>query len=123
MLRKPQVMGVRRSSATEQTGLLGNRFDVVPVTDSGAAPERRARSYRLPWTAAASLLRPNPGGMLSAVGQIPPGVGLHDLCSIGCQGRQSRLKGLLDALGICCRKSVLFHQAPVRPDCGVLIRP
>ena len=36
MLREPQVMGVRRFSAANQTGVLGNRFDVFsPVATSG----------------------------------------------------------------------------------------
>jgi hypothetical protein len=34
MLREPQVMGVRRFSATNQTRVLGNRFDVAPVTNA-----------------------------------------------------------------------------------------
>jgi hypothetical protein len=33
MLREPQVMGIRGSSAANQARLLGNRFDVIAVTN------------------------------------------------------------------------------------------
>ena len=34
--------------------------------------------------------------------------------------RQSCLEGFLNDLGIGCRQSVLFGQAPVRPQCSII---
>ena len=38
MLREPQVMGVRRFSAANQTGVLGNRFDVFSPVQPAVFP-------------------------------------------------------------------------------------
>src|SRR5215472_5250239 len=41
-LRKAQMVGVRRTAAADETGLLGNRFNMLPVTDS---THRRQRQH------------------------------------------------------------------------------
>jgi len=41
-LRKAQMVGVRRTAAADETGLLGDRFDMLPVTD---LPHRRQRQH------------------------------------------------------------------------------
>ncbi len=50
MLREPQVMGVRRFSAANQTRVLGNRFDVSTISASISAIRwvPRANALSLP---------------------------------------------------------------------------
>jgi hypothetical protein len=44
VLREPQVTGVRWSSTANQAGLLGNRFDVIAITNP---PRLRQRQHAL----------------------------------------------------------------------------
>jgi hypothetical protein len=45
---------------------------------------------------------------------------LVEFVEAGREDRHPRLKGLLNALGISCRQSVLFWERPVCPYRGVL---
>ena len=49
MLRKSQMMGVRGPPAANQTGLLGNEFDVVAVAEATRLGMGQHGSCRCPW--------------------------------------------------------------------------
>ena len=52
-LRKAQMVGIRRTPAADETGLLGDRFDMLPVTDSA---RRRQCQYSFVNSGASSCL-------------------------------------------------------------------
>ena len=74
MLRKPQVMGVRGSSAAEQTSLLGNRFDVVPVTNAARLRQGQHALIDHLGLAPASLMRPDRDAAVQPAAQIRSGL-------------------------------------------------
>ena len=101
-LREAQVVGIRGLSAANQARLLGNEFDMVPVTNTARLRQRqRALVDRI----RSSLLL-----LLLSQTMTPRSrrhCGLHGLSlgnafSLGGKARKSRLEAFLDALGVCC---------------------
>ena len=85
------MMGVRRPAAADQTRLLGNQFNMIPV----ANPARcRQRERALIYSSGPPLL-----SVAIPTRELRPGFLRHVLisCSLGHNIRQPRLKSLLDA--------------------------
>ena len=113
-LHEAQVMCVRWQTAANQTRLLGNRFDVVPIANS---PRLRSRQC--------SLVDPHGLQRLLCRTWVDPvrsrWLGKH-ICGMGGKPCQSRFEGFLAALSLCRRHTVLGAQVSVCPTRRVITR-
>jgi hypothetical protein len=105
-------MSVCRAAAADETRLLGNQFNVIPVANP---PRRRQRQHGFVYCGGspsffAPILTPEPrlrGQNISSRG--------HNTC-------QSRLKNLLDALRISRCQSIFGAKNPLSPIGGIVVR-
>jgi hypothetical protein len=91
-LCKSEMMGIRRMPATDQTSLLGDKFDVIAVT---SAARRGQRQYA--FIDRGEALAPLTSTRRPAFGLSR---GLRFICC--CENRQRGLESLLNALGVGC---------------------
>jgi len=109
-LRNSEVVGVRGSATANQTRMLGDSLDVIPVTNPAWL---RKAQYAL-----IDRLGPR---LILWLPRVP--FCLERLAQLGITGRkvcQSRFEGILHPLGVGCHQFVLFTQAPMRPHCSVI---
>ena len=100
LLRKAQMMGVGRSPAADETGLLGNELTVIAVPNPARFGEcQQALVDRVDRRRHFHIIR---------------------MCGAGSKSRHRGLEGLLDPLGVGRRQTVLRRQPPVRPGGGII---
>jgi hypothetical protein len=106
MLRESQVMCIGGLPAANQASLLGNRSDMIPITNSPLLGQGQSalidlRQLRLSlWLAVDRRRR-----VLDAIDRKCP---------------DSRSEHFLNPVGVGVRQFILFDQPPMRPDGGVI---
>jgi len=111
-LRKPQMMSICRAAAADETRLLGNPSNVIPVANP---PRRRQRQHTLVYCSGSQSL-------FAPILTWEPRFRGQAVCSPAHHTRQPRLESLLDALGIGRGQSIFGTKNPMSPICSFLVR-
>jgi hypothetical protein len=106
------MMSVCRAATADETRLLGNQSNVIPVAKP---PRRRQRQHAFVYCGGSpSLFAPILTGEPRFRGQA--------VCSPAHNTRQPRLESLLDALGVGRGQSIFGAKNPMSPICSFLVR-
>ena len=106
------MMSICRAAAADETRLLGNQSNVIPVANP---PVRRQRQHALVYCGSSQLL-------FARILTREPRFRGQVVCSPAHNIRQPCPESLLDALSIGRSQSIFGAKNPMSPICGFLVR-
>jgi hypothetical protein len=106
------MMSICWAAAADETRLLGNQSNVIPVANP---PRRRQRQHTLVYCSGSQSL-------FAPILTWEPRFRGQAVCSPAHHTRQPRLESLLDALGIGGGQSIFGAKNPMSPICSFLVR-
>src|SRR5262249_3034852 len=106
------MMSICRAAAADETRLLGNQSNVIPVANP---PRRRQRQHTLVYCGGSPLL-------FASILTWEPRFRGQAVCSLAHNTRQPCPESLLDALGIGVGQRIFGTKNAMSPICGFLVR-